>query len=188
MANLSSFFAIFTDGTAPRGDMVVPHGTIVTLEPIAAIPPFTSDDELFGPHAQPFVRAPRKAAWLLSITREVKGGTGTFFADVHRLLLQSTRGLTGWGLDVLRLWPFPLHKADELPDDPFAEDLFSVGFVEQGEHGFRAETVGLAKLDQRELSFQFAGRDLLEDAALFCAHLADWAMGQARRVGHDQTM
>jgi hypothetical protein len=48
--------------------------------------------------------------------------------------------------------------------------------------------VGLAKLQQRELSFEFRGKDLLEDAALFCAHLADWAMGQGRRVDHEQTM
>ena len=188
MPNLSSFFAIFTDGAAPRADLAVPSGIRVALEPIGAVEAFTADDELFGPHAQPFVRAPKKAAWLLSVTRETRGGTGTFFADAQRLLLASTKGLTGWGLDVLRLWPFPLHKADELPEDPFAEDLFSVGFVEQGEHGFRAETVGLAKLDQRELSFHFVGRDLMEDAALFCAHLADWAMSQGRRVDHDQTM
>jgi len=48
MPTLSSFFAIFTDGTAPRGDMVVPSGTTVTLEPISPIPIFTADDELFG--------------------------------------------------------------------------------------------------------------------------------------------
>jgi hypothetical protein len=188
MPNLSSFFAIFTDGAPPRVDLVVPHGTILVLEKIADLPAFGADDELFGPHAQPFIRAPKKAGWLMSITREVKGGTGTFFGDCQRLLIAATRGLGGWGLDVLRLWPFPLQKVDELPDDPFPEDLFSVGFVEQGEHGFRAETVGLAKLDQRELSFEFSGRDLLEDAALLCAHLADWAMGQGRRVGHEQTM
>ncbi|MBS1153358.1 MAG: hypothetical protein H6Q89_5056, partial [Myxococcaceae bacterium] len=188
MPTLSSFFAIFTDGTPPRGDMIVPPGTFVALDPIPQVPPFSADDELFGPHAQPFVRAPKKHGWLLTITRDVKGSAGTFFADAHKLLLHASKGLTGWGIDVLRLWPFPLHKADELPEDPFAEDLFSVGFAEQGEHGFRAETVGLAKLQQRELSFEFYGKDLLEDAALLCAHLADWAMGQGRRVGHEQTM
>ena len=188
MPTLSSFFAIFTDGQAPRLDPVFPAATFVALDPIPIVPAFSGDDELFGPHAQPFVRAPKKAGWLLTVTREVKGGAGTFFADAHKILIHSTRGLHGWGVDVLRLWPFPLHKGDELPDDPFAEDLFSVGFAEQGEHGFRAETVGLAKLDQRELSFTFQGKDLLEDAALFCAHLADWAMGQGRRVGHEQTM
>lgn len=188
MPTLSSFFAIFTDGPAPRADFNAPGGMMVALEPMGAIPPFTMDEELFGPHHQTFVRAPKKHGWLLSITREVKGNTGTFFSDAHKLLIHSTRGLTGWGIDVLRLWPFPLHKADELPDDPFAEDLFSVGFAEQGHHGYRAETVGLAKLGQRELSFEFTGNDLLEDAALFCAHLADWAMGQGRRVGHEQTM
>lgn len=188
MPTLSSFFAIFTDGAVPKLDLVVPPGTSAQIEPIASIPPFTADDELFGPHHQAFLIGPRKAAWLLSVSREVKGSAGSFFADAHKLLLQATRGVPGWGIDVLRLWPFPLHKADELPDDPFAEDLFSVGFAEQGEHGFRAETVGLAKLGQRELTFEFNGKDLLEDAALLCAHLADWAMGQGRRVGHDQTM
>jgi hypothetical protein len=188
MPTLSSFFTIFTDGPAPRGDMVVPPGTFMAIDPIPSIPSFSADDELFGPHAQPFVRAPKKMGWLITVSREVKGSTGTFFADAHKILVHATKGLTGWGMDVLRLWPFPLHKVDELPDDPFAEDLFSVGFAEQGEHGFRAETVGLAKLEQRELSFEFFGKDLLEDAALFCAHLADWAMGQGRRVGHEQTM
>lgn len=188
MPTLSCFFAIFTDGPPPRGDMIVPAGTFLTIEPIGAVIPFTADDELFGPHAQPFVRAPKKKGWLISLSREVKSSTGTFFADSQKILVHATKGLTGWGLDVLRLWPFPLHKADELPDDPFPEDLFSVGFAEQGEHGFRAETVGLAKLAQRELSFEFYGKDLLEDAALFCAHLADWAMGQGLRVGHEQTM
>ena len=188
MPTLSSFFAIFTDGPAPRADMVVPPGTFMSLDAMPSVPSFNGDDELFGPHAQPFVRAPKKFGWLLTITREVKGSTGTFFSDAHKLVVHATKGLTGWGMDVLRLWPFPLQKVDELPDDPFAEDLFSVGFAEQGEHGFRAETVGLAKLSQRELSFEFFGKDLLEDAALLCAHLADWAMGQGRRVGHEQTM
>jgi|GEM_PF-2432118 len=188
MPTLSSFFAIFTDGTVPRADMPVPPGTFVVLEPIVPIPVFSQDDELFGPHAQSFVRAPKKHGWLLTVTREVKGGAGTFFSDVHKILVQASKGHLGFGIDVLRLWPFPLHKVDELPDDPFAEDLFSVGFAEQGEHGFRAETIGLAKLAQRELSFEFFGKDLLEDAALLCAHLADWAMGQGRRVGHEQTM
>ncbi len=188
MPTLSSFFAIFTDGSAPRADAVVPSGTFVAIDPIGAIPTFSADDELFGPHAQPFVRVPKKFGWLITVTREVRGGTDAFFSDAHKILVRSTKGLTGWGLDVLRLWPFPLTKVDELPDDPFAEDLFSVGFAEQGEHGFRAETVGLAKLQQRELSFIFSGKDLLEDAALFCAHLADWAMVQGLRVGHGQTM
>ncbi|MCA2977351.1 MAG: DUF2185 domain-containing protein, partial [Myxococcaceae bacterium] len=93
------------------------------------------------------------------------------------------------GLDVLRLWPFPLAQAAEaLPDEPLAEDLFSVGFTEMGEHGYRAETVGLAKLEQREISFEFKGRELLEDAALMCGHFADWVMEHGHRVQHGQSM
>jgi hypothetical protein len=103
--------------------------------------------------------------------------------------LEATHGVQGVGFDVLRLWPFPLASADEaLPDELLAEDLFSVGYTEMGEHGFRAETFGLAKLGQRELSFEFQGSELLEEAALMCGHLADWLVDHGRRVEDGQSM
>lgn len=146
-------------------------------------------DELFGPHAAAFLRFKPRRATLVSFSRAVKGAAGSFFSDARKALLELINGATGFGLDVLRLWPFPLDVAHEaLPEDPLAEDLFSVGFTEMGDHGFRAETVGLAKLDQREISFEFKGRELLEDAALMCGHLADWAMEHGHRVQHGHSM
>jgi hypothetical protein len=188
VALLSSFFAIYTDGPAPRVDVTVPRGielSFVQLDPLV-VP--GAESGLFGPHANDVLRTRLKKGFLLSLQRETKGSAGSFFSDAQRVLADAVEALDGWGLDVLRLFPFPLSGVGELPDEPFAEDLISVGFHEQGEHGFRAETFGLAKLGQREISFTFHGGELLEDAAILCSHLADYAMGQARRVEHKQTM
>jgi hypothetical protein len=186
MPLLSSFFAIYTDGSAPRADVNVPRGVELSLTRMEEL--VVPDLTLFGPHASEMARYRPKTGHLLALQRETKGSAGTFFADAQRILTEAVQGLDGWGLDVLRMYPFPLNAAGELPDDPFAEDLISVGFHEQGDHGYRAETFGLAKLGQREISFVFRGADLLEDAAILCSHLADYAMTQARRVEHKQTM
>lgn len=190
MPTLRCCFAIFTDGGAPSDAFVPPAvATQVLLTELPDLVVPSKADELFGPHTQPFARFSPKRLFLLSLARDVRGGAGTFFSEARRVLIETTAGLTGFGLDVLRLWPFPLKGASEaLPEEPLAEDLFSVGFTEMGEHGFRAETVGLAKLDQREISFEFKGRELLEDAALMCGHLADWAMEHGHRVQHGQSM
>jgi hypothetical protein len=183
-------FAIYTDGGAPNDAFGPPSGaTQVLLSELPELIVPSKADELFGPHAQAFSRFSPKRAWLLAFSKEVRGGAGTFFSECRRVLLETTASVKGFGLDVLRLWPFPLRQAGEaLPEEPLAEDLFSVGFTEMGEHGYRAETVGLAKLDQREISFEFKGRELLEDAALMCGHLADWAMEHGHRVQHGQSM
>jgi hypothetical protein len=188
LALLSSFFAIYTDGPAPRGDVAVPRGIELSLAQLDPLVVPGVEAGLFGPHANEIVRFKPRAGYLLSLQRDTKGSAGTFFADAQRILAESVERMNGWGLDVLKLYPFPLSGVSELPDDPFAEDLISVGFHEQGDHGFRAETFGLAKLGQREISFTFSGTELLEDAAILCSHLADYAMGQARRVEHKQTM
>ncbi len=188
MPLLSSFFAIYTDGSAPRADIPVPRGIELSLSQMEKLVFPVADSGLFGPHAAECLRAKPQAGFLLSLQRETKGSAGSFFADAQRVLCDAVRGLNGWGLDVLRLFPFPLSGVSELPEDPFAEDLISVGFHEQGDHGFRAETFGLAKLGQREVSFTFTGGELLEDAAILCSHLADYVMGQARRVENKQTM
>ena len=188
MPLLSSFFAIYTDGHAPRADVIVPRGTELMLTQMDELV-LPHDVSLFGPHASELQRYRPRAGYLLALLRETKGSAGTFFADSQRILTEAVAGLTeGFGLDVLRLFPFPLANVRDLPDDPFAEDLISVGFHEQGEHGFRAETFGLSKLGQREISFTFRGGELLEDAAILCSHLADYAMTQGRRVEHKQTM
>lgn len=183
---------IYTDGGAPLGPLSTDERALSTEVALTELPSLVVParaDELFGPHVQAFGRFTPKRGFLLSVSRKVNGGAGSFFADARALLLQTAAGLRGFGFDVLRLWPFPLEGAAEaLPEEPLAEDLFSVGFTEMGGHGFRAETVGLSKLDQREVSFEFQGRDLLEDAALMCGHLADWAMEQGHRVGHGQSM
>lgn len=188
MPLLSSFFAIYTDGPAPRADVSVPRGVELSLTQMEELV-LPNDVSLFGPHAAEMQRFKPKAGYLLALIRETKGSAATFFADSQRILAEAVAGLeVGWGLDVLRLYPFPLTGARDLPEDPFAEDLISVGFHEQGDHGFRAETFGLSKLGQREISFAFKGGELLEDAAILCSHLADYVMSQARRVENKQTM
>lgn len=190
MPTLRCSYVIYTDGGAPHDAFNPPDPSIrVSLGELPQLIVPARTDELFGPHVQTFSRFTPKRGFLLSFSKTVKGGAGSFFAEARRVLLEATAGLSGYGFDVLRLWPFALDQASEaLPEDPLAEDLFSVGFTEMGEHGFRAETVGLSKLDQREISFEFHGRELLEDAALMCGHLADWAMERGQRVGHAQSM
>ncbi|MEW5740392.1 MAG: DUF2185 domain-containing protein [Myxococcota bacterium] len=189
MPKLSCFFAIYTDGSGLVDAFRAPPNTDVFLGEMERVELPTAHDELFGPHATLLTRFKPKRGFLLAITREVRGPAETFFADARQVLLQATEGATGFGLDVLRLWPFPLATAEEaLPEEPLAEDLFSVGFTEMGEHGYRAETFGLAKLGQRELSFEFRGKGLLEEAALMCGHLTDWLMEHGRRVEHGQSM
>ncbi len=190
MPTLRCSYVIYTDGGAPHDAFTPPDPSIrVALAELTQLIVPARTDELFGPHVQTFARFTPKRGFLLAFSKAVKGGAADFFAETRRVLLEATAGLSGYGFDVLRLWPFPLAQASEaLPEDPLAEDLFSVGFTEMGEHGFRAETVGLSKLDQREISFEFHGRELLEDAALMCGHLADWAMEHGQRVGHGQSM
>ncbi|MBL8922467.1 MAG: hypothetical protein JNJ54_26690 [Myxococcaceae bacterium] len=190
MPTLRCCFVIYTDGGVPTDAFAPPNsGTRVTLQELSELVIPARTDELFGPHVQAFSRFTPRRGFLLALSRVVRGGAGSFFHDARRVFLEASSGLRGFGFDVLRLWPFPLESASEaLPDEPLAEDLFSVGFTEMGEHGFRAETVGLSKLDQREVSFEFRGRELLEDAALMCGHLADWAMEQGHRVQHGQSM
>lgn len=191
LPTLRCCFVIYSDGGAPTDAFAPPNNgpTQVLLTELPEIVVPGRNDELFGPHTQLFSRFTPKRAFLLALSKQVKGGAGSFFADARRVFLETTAGLKGFGFDVLRLWPFPIEQAAEaLPEEPLAEDLFSVGFTEMGEHGFRAETVGLSKLDQREISFEFRGRELLEDAALMCGHLADWAMEHGHRVQHGQSM
>lgn len=177
-------------GVAPRTEVPVPRGATLTFEPLAEVVLPGADTPLFGPHVQAFLAAPHPgAAWLLSIKREVRGSAGHFFAETQSALREALKDLNvGWALDVLRLWPFPFNAVDTLPEDPFAEDLISVGFTESGEHGFRAETFGLAAFEQRELSFAFQGQNLLEEATILCAHLADYVMARAARVEHGHAM
>lgn len=191
LPTLSRFFVLYTrGGAAPRTQLPVPRGATLTLEPLAEVILPGTDTPLFGPHVQAFLGATAPDnAWLLSVRREVKGAAGSFFTDCQSSLREALRDLgPGFGLDVLRLWPFPFSAVDSLPEDPFAEDLISVGFTERGAHGFRAETFGLASFGQRELSFAFEGQDLLEEATVLCAHLADYVMARGQRVDHGHAM
>ncbi len=165
-------------------------GTDALLGAMAEVLQPTRDDELFGPYAAKFLGQKFNHGYLLAFTRDVKGASGnSFFTDTRNALIEAVKGLNGYAVDVLRLWPFPLEQATALlPEEPLAEDLFSVGFTEMGEHGYRAETFGLAHLAQREVSFEFHGKDLLEEAALMTAHLADWVLEHGRRVDHGQSM
>lgn len=189
MPILRAYFALYTDGAEPSDALPAMPGTDVFLGEMGQVVLPGPNDELFGPHAHLLQRYKPRRGFLLGFQREVRGRATGFFEDVRRAVLAATQGLTGYGLDVLRLWPFPLAEVeDALPEEPLAEDLFAVGFTEMGEHGFRAETLGFAKLGQRELSFEFKGRALLEEAALMCGHLADWLLEHGRRVEHGQSM
>jgi len=178
-------FAIYTNGARPNDNFTVKPGLDVFLGEMGQLVLPDKDDELFGPHAAAFLKAAPRRGFLLAISREGRGRAGSFFDDARAIFLQCIEGLDGWALDVLRLWPFPLAEAEELvPEDVLADDLFAIGIEEMGEHGYRAETYGLAKLDQRELSFTFRGQELLEEAALMVAHIADWVMDHGRRLSH----
>lgn len=188
MPKLSYYCLLLTDGQAPAAPELSESEFKVVALP--GVPRLDPDTELFGPFAHELSGAlsEAKAAFLFHGAREVNRDAGTFFAVAHGLLARAVEGVSGYGLDVLRLWPFPLAQVGELPEDPLAEDLFSVGFYERADEGYRAETFGLAKLGQRGIAFEFRGRDLIDEAALMCARLADYALAQSRRVAHGQTM
>jgi hypothetical protein len=186
---LRRFFAIYTDGAGLVGVPPVISDLEVRLQPLEPLVLPGSQDELFGPEAGLLARFPARRGFLLSMQREVGGSAGTFFDESRRVLLQLVQGLDGVALDVLRLWPFGLLLAEErLPEEHLAEDLFSLSLTEMGEHGYRAETVGLAHLDQPELSFEFQGAELQEEAALMCGHVVDWLLEHGRRVGPGETL
>jgi hypothetical protein len=147
------------------------------------------DDELFGPHASAFTRAQHGPAMLLGLTGDARTHSDRFFGQAHRLLRKVTHGHRGWVLDVLRLWPTPLERVlDEYADEPFAEDLFTAAFRDEGERGFRAETFGLAKLGHRELSFGFRGEELIQDANNLCVHFTDFLLEHGRSISDRAAM
>ena len=189
MPTLSSFFAIYTDGESLHDSFPSPAGTDVFLGEMGSIILPGPKDELFGPHAPLLQRFKPKRGFLLGFRRKIKGRSETFFGEVRTAVLRAIAGVNGVGLDVLRLSPFPLQSAaDALPEDMLAEDLFSVGFTEMGDRGLRAETIGFAKLGQREITFEFTDPALMEEAALMCGHLADWLLDHNKRVVHGESM
>lgn len=189
MPTLSSFFAIYTDGAGLHESFASPTGTDVFLGEMGTLLLPGPKDELFGPHVSAFQRVKHKRGFLLGFRRELKGRSEPFFSQVRDAVLAATRGVNGYALDVLRLWPFPLDGAhDALPEHLLAEDLFSVGFTDMGQHGVRAETIGLSKLGQREITFEFGDPTLMEEAALMCGHLADWLLDHGKRMNQGQAM
>ncbi len=189
MPKLCSFFAIYTDGAGLHESFPSPAGTDVFLGEMGTLLLPGPQDELFGPHVTIFNRMKPRRGFLLGFQRKVKGRAEPFFSQVREAVLAATAGVKGMAIDVLRLWPFPLETAaDALPEHMLAEDLFSVGFTDMGEHGVRAETIGLSKLGQREITFEFVDPTLMEEAALMCGHLADWLLEHGRRLEHGQAM
>lgn len=186
MATLRADFALFLD--APPQAPEAHRGVTVELVELPSGLQAEPDDELFGPHAPAFSRTKHARGWRLSATQEAKGDAGAFFAIAHQLVTRAVAGRKGWVLDVLKLWPTPAERWADMPDEPLPEDVFSMAFHERGEHGYRAETIGLAKLGQKELSFAFHGEGLVEEAALLCAHFADWIFTQRRRVADGQAV
>jgi len=185
--SLSCFFAIHTEGSKLDLELAEPAGTRLSLEPCQLT--LTPDDELFGPHAAAFTRAPHGPAMLLGLTADAQAHPERFFGTAHRLLRKVTHGHRGWALDVLRLWPTPLDRViDEYSDEPFAEDLITAAFRDEGERGFRGETFGLAKLGHRELSFGFRGEELTADANNLCVHFTDFLLEHWRGLGERAAM
>jgi hypothetical protein len=189
-----SIFLLLTDGSAVNRDVVCPPGISVYIEEPSHIS-IAPDDDFFGPWATQLSRQKAQRYFLLSIFTEDGTDIETFFKFVRSVFVSVTEGVIGYGLDILRLWPFPLSALDEaFPEEFLPEDVLTVGFSELGEHRFRADTFGLAKIGQREVSFEFVGRELLEEAALFCGHLADWLVstrklvlsGQSIAFGYDE--
>ncbi len=186
MPTLNATFVLYTDGSAPRP----PIHRDFTLVPLPNVPLPAESEEFFGPFAQVAHDQLRRAraAFLLKGQREVRGGVGEFFSQAHAELCYCVEGRAGFAVDLLKMWALPFADAPELPTDPLAEDLFAVSFQEVERDRFVARTHGLAKLDQPEVSFRFSGHELTDEAAMMCAHLADYAMTQSRRVGAGQSM
>ncbi len=189
MPTLRRSFAVYTDGAGLAALPAAPPGLAVELhEQLPLVLP-GPQDELFGPDAGAFGRFKPRRGFLLAMHQEVAGPPGRFFEATRALLLEAVRGLGGVGLDVLRLWPFGLALAEErLPEEHLAEDVFSVAFTAMGEHGTRAETLGLAQLQQPELTFTFQGAELREEAALMCGHLVDFLLEQGGRITPPATL
>ncbi|MBI3183207.1 MAG: hypothetical protein HYZ28_13805 [Myxococcales bacterium] len=187
MPRLSFYCLVLTDGAAPNPTL---PGSEFGVRPLAGIPCPCADDELFGPHAESFTRAAQaaRAAYLFHGSRSARHEVGGFLGAAHEALAVAVDGVAAFCLDVLRLWPFPSKDAIDLPTDPLPEDVFALGFTERGPGSFRALTYGLSKLGQREITFDFTGRGLADEAKYLCSHLADYVMSQTRRVDHRQSM
>ena len=190
MATLSCFFAIYTEGESLNDSFPSPAHTDVFLGEMGTLILPGSRDELFGPHAQIFQQRMKPTrGFLLGFHRKQRGRAEQFFNEVRTAFLRATAGTKGIALDILRLTPFPLETASEtLPEDLLAEDLFAVGFTQMGDKGHRAETLGLSKLGQREITFEFTDPALMEEAALMCGHLADWLLDHNKKIAHEQSM
>ena len=187
MPTLRSIFVIYTDGTAARAPEAPPGCEVVFRELRELIVPGPQDD-LFGPNVAALRRFQPKRSFLLGVSRTVRGRAGAFFDQARVAVEQAARGSKGMGLDVLRLWPFSVGPSVPPEEETLAEDIFSLGFREQGEHGFRAETFGLSKLDQREISFEFKGQELVEEAFLMVTQLVERLLEQGERVEPSQLL
>ena len=78
----------------------------------------------------------------------MRGGVGEFFSQAHAEVAHCVEGLTGFAVDLLKMWAMPFADVPELPSEPLAEDLFAVSFQEHDRERYLARTFGLAKLDQ----------------------------------------
>lgn len=189
MAALNVHFVIYLDEpwTVPS----VPHLSGIDVRVCELSPMIlpSAEDELFGPYAEIFSRAKPKCSFVVSFESTAPQKTERFFQTARSVMMQLVFGRKGIGLDVLRLWPFPLEAIGKaLPEELIAEDLYSVGFTSMGEHGIRAETIGFSKLGARELTFEFADRSLMDEAVHFCGHMADWLLEHGRQIVSGQTL
>lgn len=185
MANLSFGCLILTDGSEPK-----PAYGNFGIERLEGAPDRVEPGELFGPHAQAFVQALKRfrAAFLFSGEGVAGRESERFFATAQAALTRSVTGQQGFVVDLFKRWPRPISELADLPEDVLPEDLFSMRTVELPNGRFRAETFGLCRLGQKEISFQFSGLELADEAVALCARLADYALVHRRSVEAGQVM
>jgi hypothetical protein len=182
-----TIFAVFTDGSPVQREVGAPHDIALQIDEMMAFEGL-AEAQFFGPWASQLPRFRAQRCFVISIASDVLRGE-KFFTLARRIFLEIAHGAQGYALDVLRMWPFPLSSAEEaLPEEFLPDDLVTLALREVGEHGFRAETYGFSKVGQREVIFDFVGRELLEEAALLIQNLADWLLTTGRSVSAGQSM
>ncbi len=182
MTKLQFFSVVYTRGDAPRAIGASLRGIDVSVLELPVHMP-TREDDLFGPHVTDFLQFKPVRSFLIAAHAEQAMASEVFFENLRARLLEVLTGVTGYVIDVLRLYPMPITAADQLiPYDVMGDDLFSLLITDRGAHGMHAETFGLAKLGQSELTFDFAGWALKEEATHLVARIADWVFQHRRLI------
>ena len=183
MTKLQFFCVSYTRGDAPRLSGAEVRGLALTVLEIPTVVMPTRDDGLFGIHATEFVKFRPARAFLVSVKATQGMASEVFFENARSKLLELFTGVTGYVLDVLRMLPMPVSAVDQLiPYDVMGEDLFSLSIIDRGAQGQRAQTFGLAKLGQSELTFDFVGWHLKDDAHQLVTRIAEWVFQHRKLI------